>query len=76
MIKNIKECEFCNSNSTCLCMKCYSYFCEHCFKVIHDLRKDPNHKKEKIDPFVPIDLKCPDHPRYPMDLFCIEEKGN
>ena len=73
--KTIKECEICNSNVNCLCMKCKSYFCENCYKIIHDLKKDSNHIKENIDPFVPIDLKCPEHPDNPMNLFCVEEKG-
>ena len=32
-------------------------------------------KKEKIDPYIPIDLKCPQHPRVSNNLFCIDEKG-
>ena len=71
----IKECEFCNSNATCLCMKCNNYFCENCYKVIHNLQKYSNHNKENIDTFVPIDLKCPNHPLDRMNLFCIDEKG-
>ena len=35
-----------------------------------------NHKKENIDPFIPIELKCPIHPQNPMNLFCVDEKGN
>ena len=74
--KLIKECEICNDNATNLCFKCKSYFCEHCYKVIHDLQKNPGHKKEKIDPYVSIDIKCPDHPDNPTNLFCVDEKGN
>ena len=73
--KLFKVCEICNSNATCLCYKCNSYFCGRCYKVIHDIKNNPEHKKESIDPFVPIDIKCPDHPQYPMYLFCIDEKG-
>ena len=74
-VKLIKLCEICKSNATCLCFKCNSYFCEKCYKIIHQIKKDPEHKKESIDPFVPIDLKCPDHPQDRMSLFCIDEKG-
>ena len=75
--KQFKDCDLCNRvNATCLCFKCYSYFCESCYKVIHDIKKDPQHKKENIDSFVPIDVKCPDHPDHPVYLFCAEEKGN
>ena len=49
-------------------------FCEACFKLIHD-KKKTQHKKEKIDPFIPVDIKCPEHPRIVMDLFCSDEKG-
>ena len=74
-IKLIKECEFCRTNATCLCFKCNIYFCDKCFKIIHDLKKDQNHIKEMIDPFIPIDLKCPDHPDDRTSLFCLDEKG-
>ena len=73
--KQYKECEICYSNATCLCFKCNNYFCERCYKVIHDIKNDPKHKKENIDPFIPIDLKCPNHPQDRMNLFCINEKG-
>ena len=73
--KNIKLCEMCDSNATCLCFKCNNYFCENCFKIIHDLKNNISHKKEKIDPFIPIELKCHIHPQNPMSLFCINEKG-
>ena len=74
--KFIKECDFCRTNATCLCFECNNYFWDRCFKVIHDLKNDNGHKKESIDPFMPIDIKCPEHPKYMMDLFCAEEKGN
>ena len=74
--KLIKECELCNANASCLCFECNSYFCDRCYKTIHDIKNYPNHKKENIDVFVPIDLKCPEHPKDRMNLFCIDEKGN
>ena len=70
----IKKCEVCEVDATCLCFECLNYFCESCFKLIHD-KKKTQHEKEKIDPFVPVDIKCPKHPRIIMDLFCTEEKG-
>ena len=73
--KQNKDCEICNTNSTCLCFKCNSYFCERCYKLIHDIKNNPEHKKENIDPYIPIDVKCPLHPDYPMHLLCIDEKG-
>ena len=73
--KLLKNCEFCNQNATCLCFKCNNYFCDNCYKIIHDLPNYSQHKKEIIDPFVPIDVKCPEHPQDRMSLFCIDEKG-
>ena len=71
----IKTCDFCGSNSTSLCFECLDYFCDYCYKLIHERKLKSNHKKESIDPFVPIDLKCPDHPSNANNLFCLEEKG-
>ena len=75
--KNIKECEVCESNATCLCFKCLQYFCDSCYKLIHDKKKNSNsnHKKDNLDPFVPIDLKCPEHSTNHLNLFCLDEKG-
>ena len=72
--KNIKICEICESNATCLCFQCNIYFCESCYKMIHDKKKSHNHKKESMNPFIPIDLKCPIHPLDRMNLFCVNEK--
>ena len=44
-----------------------------CQKFI--IKENKNHKKEKIDYFLPIDTRCPEHPKVPLDLFCINEKG-
>ena len=55
-------------------LDCYNYYCDSCFKFVHEKRK-LNHKKDKIDPYLPIDFKCPKHQRGLLDLFCIEEKG-
>jgi len=70
----IKECDICGTNATCLCFKCILYFCDSCYKLIHDKQKNANHKKELLDPYMPIDLKCPDHPIIPITLFCLNEK--
>ena len=73
--KRIKECEFCEKDANCLCFKCNCYFCDNCFKYIHDLKKYKEHKKENLDVFVPIELKCPKHPLNLNNLFCINDKG-
>ena len=72
---NIKQCEICKNDATSLCLNCLSYFCDSCFKFIHDKKVNSEHKKEKIDYFVPIDTKCPDHPQIPLTLFCTDEQG-
>ena len=72
---NIKSCEYCEANASCLCFECLEYFCESCFKYIHEKQKKSKHKKEDIDPYIPIDLKCPDHPNNANNLFCNDEKG-
>ena len=75
--KLIKQCEICiKSDATCLCYECNSYFCERCYKVIHDIKEDSKHKKENIDLFVPIDLKCSEHPKDRINLFCLDDRGN
>ena len=72
---NIKKCEICENEATSLCFKCISYFCDSCYKFIHDKQNNSLHKKEKIDYYVPIDTKCSDHPKIPITLFCVDEKG-
>ena len=71
----IKKCEICKEYATSLCMKCMSYFCESCFKYVHDKKENSQHKKEKIDYNVPIDTRCPDHSGNNINLFCLDEKG-
>ena len=73
--KNNKLCLICESEATCLCFECTDYFCDSCFKLIHEKKSQNNHNKEKIDPFVPIDVKCLEHPKILMNLFCLDEKG-
>ena len=46
--------------------------------VIHALNiimKKLNHKMEKLDIYVPIDLYCQSHPDNLLNLFCADEKG-
>ena len=73
--KLLKYCEYCGENATCLCFDCLEYFCDSCYKLIHGKKLKSQHKKENIDLYVPIDLKCPDHPKNENNLFCLEEKG-
>ena len=74
--KLIKECELCGNSAKIPCFECRNYYCEKCYKYIHDIPKNSKHQKEGIDPFIPIDIKCPEHPEHPIFLFCVDEKGN
>ena len=69
--KNFKYCDICKSQAT-LC----NYYCDSCYKMIHGIKENNNHKKEKIDFFVPIETRCPQHPKVELNLFCFDEKGN
>ena len=53
-----------------------SYYCDSCFNFFHNNEQRKTHKKENIDFYVPIDIKCPEHKLIPMNLFCIEDKCN
>ena len=70
------QCEICkDEEAKVICHDCHFYFCEICFKFVHDRKKNKDHKKEKIDLFIPIETKCPEHEGSPMNLFCVDEKG-
>ena len=74
--KNYKTCDMCKvSEATSLCPQCFSYYCDDCYKVVHNKQKNKDHKKEPIDYNVPIDTRCPDHNTIPINLFCLDEKG-
>ena len=45
-------------------------------KPVHGKKENKDHKKEAIDYNVRIDTRCPDHDKIPINLFCIDEKGN
>ena len=38
-LKQKKECECCDMEVNCICFACNQYFCDNCFKVIHNLKK-------------------------------------
>jgi len=70
----LKEFELCNTYASCLCFECNNYYCNKCYEIIHSIKKSPIHKKEDIDAFVQIDLKCQKHPKDRINLFCVDEK--
>ena len=73
-----KNCDLCKSQATTLCFDCpYNYyFCDSCYKYIHDKKENSNHKKENIDYILPIDTRCSEHPKNSLNLFCLDEKSN
>ena len=70
-----KKCELCLIDATCLCYKCMSYYCDSCFNFFHKNEERKSHQKEKIDYYVPINVKCSEHKLVPMNLFCVDDKG-
>ena len=74
--KNFKQCDMCKiREATSLCHPCFSYYCNCCFKAVHERTENKEHKVVKIDYFVPIDTRCPEHKGDNITLFCIDEKG-
>ena len=73
--KNNKYCQICGELALNLCYDCVMYLCDSCFKFIHNKNININHKTEKIDCFVPFDLRCENHPKDRINLFCLKEMG-
>ena len=69
-----KECDFCSKEANSLCFECILYFCDEHFKMSHSSEKNKNHKQELIDLYLPLNLKCQNHPKIPFNYFCIEKK--
>ena len=75
-ISNVKICDLCQTNeATAICYECPRYFCNSCFNLIHNIKINSSHKKEEVDPFVSINVKCTEHPKIINNLFCIKEKS-
>ena len=75
MKDNFKKCELCGVDAISLCFQCNMYLCDSCFKLIHEKKLKSQHRKEKIDNYISIDIKCPTHPEERLSLFCSNEKG-
>ena len=73
--ENNKYCDICDKIASMLCFDCVMYLCDSCFKFIHEQKINKIHKNEKIDYFVSFDLKCKEHPKDRINLFCLEENG-
>lgn len=72
----LKKCELCLSEATCLCYECMTYYCDSCFILVHKNEERKSHEKQKIDCFVPVEVKCPEHKLVPLNLFCVDDKSN
>ena len=75
-IQNLKKCDVCKNEPKSICFKCMNYYCDSCFKIAHTKEEFKTHKKENIDYFNFIEVRCPEHKLSPMNLFCLDEKGN
>lgn len=75
-LTRLKKCDSCISESFWICFQCKKYYCDKCYKIIHDLKSDNPHEKTKINPYLSIDFFCPNHQEYPLELFCFNDKGN
>ena len=71
-----KICDLCGEIACSLCFKCVMYFLDSCYKIVHDMKISKQHKKESIDYYVPMDIKCELHPNDRINLFCVDENGN
>ena len=70
-----KKCELCKQKATNICFDCSFYLCDSCFKFLHEKEANSKHRKESIDPFISMDIKCPNHPNNKINVFCIKEKS-
>ena len=68
------KCHICGEDAESICLTCNSYYCESCFKFVHEKKKNVGHKKEIIDLYIPIMTKCPVHTDVPLNLFCLNDK--
>jgi len=79
MVENLtklKKCNLCNSDSFWICFQCKKYYCDKCWKIIHEIKKEKAHEKTKINPYLSLDFFCSNHQEYPLELFCLNDKGN
>jgi len=67
--------EICKDQANRICFDYQFYLCDSCFKFIHEKNSNSLHKKEEINPFNPMEIKCPEHPKNQINLFCISEKS-
>ena len=63
------KCDICESQATILCLNCSGYYyCDSCYKYIHDFKAKSQHKGEKIDYFLTIDAKYLNFNKYYISI--------
>ena len=51
--KQKKICDLCQNNeANNICYDCPNYYCDSCFKLIHNIKINSGHNKENIDPYI------------------------
>ena len=68
-------CELCKESATNICFDCQFYLCETCFEFLHSKKANTLHKKEDINPIIPLYTKCKEHPKVPISHFSPNKKG-
>ena len=69
--KEEKLCELCKEPVTNICFDCQFYLCESCFEFLHNKKANTLHKKEDINPIIPLYTKCKEHPKIPISHFSL-----
>ncbi len=64
-----KKFEMCKLKARNLSLDCMNYYCESCYKLIHEKEATIHHLNEKSDYFIPFDTKCKEHPSNPLAYF-------
>ena len=77
MEKNYKLCNICKSKVNYICFECSNnFYCESCFKMVHNKKENINHQKFDVDYFIQAKTLCPEHQTIPLNIFCLTENGN
>ena len=70
-----KICEVCGEAANVLCMECKKYLCIECDTFLHGKERNKTHTREKISKNLPVDTKCPEHTKHPLEYFCEDDYG-
>ena len=70
-----KTCEVCGDIANTLCLECNKYLCDECDALVHKRERNKSHKREVIDKNLPVDTKCPEHTKYPLEYLCENDCG-